>query len=111
MALFDWIPDYGTSRQHKPTVRNVKFGDGYEQRLTYGINTNLQKWGLQFTARTNEEADAIMDFLDDSNAVTAFDWTTPDGISGKKWICRQWSKTMIAYNINDISVEFEEVMA
>lgn len=111
MATFVWIPDYGTSRQHQPAVRTVKFGDGYEQRLTYGINTNLQKWGLQFTARTNQEADAIMDFLDDSNAVTAFDWTTPDGVSGKKWICRQWSKTMIAYNINDVSAEFEEVMA
>ena len=109
MATFSYIPDYGAGRTHTPRVRSVRFGDGYEQRLAYGLNTNLQVWQLAFSARTNVETDSIMNFLDARNGVESFDWTTPDNVSGKKWLCRQWQKSMIAFNINSVSCQFEEV--
>ena len=111
MATFTYVPDYGATRDHAPVVRSVKFSDGYEQRVAYGLNTNLQKWSLNFTARTDVEIDNILDFLDARNAVESFDWTTPDNVSGKKWVCRTWQKQMTAYNINSVNATFEEVMA
>ena len=33
------FPDKGMTRQATPQVRRVNFGDGYEQRTTYGINS------------------------------------------------------------------------
>ena len=109
MAVFSYIPDYGAGRSHTPRVRSVRFGDGYEQRLAYGLNTNLQVWQLSFNARTDVETDNILDFLDARNGVESFDWTTPDGVTGKKWVCRQWQKNMTAFNINSVSCQFEEV--
>jgi phage-related protein len=35
---FIWVPDYGSRQTSKPTVRSVRFGDGYEQRLSYGLS-------------------------------------------------------------------------
>jgi len=111
MATFTYVPDYGATRDHAPVVRSVKFSDGYEQRVAYGLNTNLQKWSLNFTARTDVEIDNILDFLDARNGVESFDWTTPDNVSGKKWVCRTWQKQMTAFNINSVNATFEEVMA
>jgi len=111
MATFTYVPDYGATRDHSPVVRTVRFSDGYEQRLSYGLNTNLQKWSLNFSARTDVEIGNIMTFLDARNGVESFDWTTPDNVSGKKWVCRTWQKSMIAYNINSVNATFEEVMA
>ena len=109
MPTFTWTPSVGANLSMRPNVRRVAFGDGYEQRLAYGLNTNLQVWQLAFSARTDVETDSIMNFLDARNGVESFDWTTPDNVSGKKWVCRQWQKSMIAFNINSISCQFEEV--
>jgi phage-related protein len=37
MAVFTWIPSLGASLAMRPNVRRVAFGDGYEQRLAFGI--------------------------------------------------------------------------
>lgn len=44
-------------------VRRVAFGDGYEQRLAFGINTQPQLWSLEFRGRTSLDAAAIDAFL------------------------------------------------
>ena len=47
MATFPSIdPNFGASKTSQPTVRNVQFGDGYSQRLRYGLNTDLKVWSL-----------------------------------------------------------------
>ena len=43
-------PDFGSSRKSQPNVRKVQFGDGYEVRLTYGLNQNPRVWDLKWTA-------------------------------------------------------------
>lgn len=108
MATFTYTPEFGAAVTHKPTVRAVKFGDGYEQRLAYGINTNPRVWDLRFASRSNTEADAILAFLEARGAVESFDWTPPSGSAGK-WICREWSRTMDRYNLNTVQAKFEEV--
>ena len=109
MTTFTYYPDYGASLQQTPRVRTVRFGDGYEQRLSYGINNNLQVWQLQFASRTNAEIQAILAFLDARGGTESFDWTTPNGLAGRQWVCRQWTQTITAFNINAVQATFEEV--
>jgi phage-related protein len=56
-------PDFRASKKSQPAVRAVKFGDGYEQRLTFGLNQDPKEWDLTWTAKTTADADAIEAFL------------------------------------------------
>ena len=47
MATFpSYDPLVGASKVSQPSVRNVQFGDGYSQRLRFGLNTDLKTWSL-----------------------------------------------------------------
>ena len=80
MATFPSIdPDYGAQKASATQVRTVRFADGYEKRLTYGLNQNPKVWTLSFVNLTETDSDTIETFLDaraDDNA--AFDWSPPD---------------------------------
>ena len=108
MATFTYTPDYGATKSSKPRVKAIRFGDGYEQRISYGINTNPQEWNLKFAMRDNTETAAIENFLSARNGVESFDWTPPNGTSGR-YICREWSKVLERSNLNTINAKFEEV--
>lgn len=108
MATFTWIPDWGAQEQHRPRVRRVQFGDGYQQRSADGINTKPRSWTLTFGGRTDAERTAILDFLNARGALEAFDWTPPSGAAGK-WVCEQWSRTATTYGATTIQATFSEV--
>ena len=108
MATFTYIASYGASVSKQPRVRSMMFGDGYEQRATFGINTMPRMWNLNFNGKTSTEADAIEAFLTARGGVEKFDWTPPTGSAGK-WICRSWNRAISEIDIHDISATFEEV--
>ena len=108
MATFSYTPDYDASESQRPVVRRVQFGDGYEQRLAYGLNTQPSEWRLTFANRTDMERDNITGFLEARGATESFDWTPPYGSAGK-WVCDEWSTTMIASNINTVQATFRQV--
>jgi phage-related protein len=60
---FPWVPSYGSAATTKPTVQKIKFGDGYEQRVATGINSNPRQWQVTFASRTNDTADALEAFF------------------------------------------------
>ena len=99
MATFPAIsPTYGVEKRSAPKRRAVQFGDGYEQRLTYGLNQNPKEWSLTWNNITEANADTIETFLDARAAdAAAFDWTPPDEATAYKWVCDRWSKS-IPYN-------------
>ena len=72
------LPDRGMQRNAKPKVRTVKFGDGYEQRSTKGINNVEETYRISFKNRTKQDADNIAGYLVSLNGVTAFNFTVPD---------------------------------
>ena len=80
MATFPSIdPDYGAQKNSAPNVHKVQFGDGYENRMTYGLNQNPKVWTLSFVNLTETDADTIETFLDARAADNAsFDWSPPD---------------------------------
>ena len=108
MATFTFTPSFPASLEEQPIIRRVKFGDGYEQRLSYGLNTQPKKWSLQFLNRTDTERDNILTFLRARGAAESFDWTDPNSYVGK-WICAQWNTSQESCNFNNITATFEEV--
>ena len=83
MATFPSItPTYSFSKNTAPNVRTVVFGDGFEQRLSYGINQNPKTYNLQFAVSLSD-ANVIESFLN-SRAFDneSFNFTPPaEGIS------------------------------
>ena len=79
MATFPSItPSFGFTKNSKPNVRVIKFGDGFEQRLTYGINQNPKQYDFTWENITVENANIIKSFLN-SRAFDneSFDFTPP----------------------------------
>ena len=111
MATFPSIdPSYGAQKRSQPAVRTVQFGDGYQARLTYGLNQNPKEWQLEFRNLTEADADTIETFLDARAADNApFDWSPPDETDTYKWICRSWTKTLPYSNLATIQTTFTQV--
>ena len=119
MATFDSSSvgsDVSPSYSPKLTVKNnlitVSLGDGYQQRLSKGINPSRRTFSLSFLNRSDTVTTNILNFLSDpqkgNNGAKAFDWTPPFGSTGK-WTCENPSVTMVAHDLNDIELVFKEV--
>ena len=103
-------PDFGSSRKSEPNVRRVQFGDGYETRLTYGLNQNPRIWNLKWTAKDSTDADAIEAFFDARAADNAsFDWTPLDDTTSYKWVVENWQRDHRYANVNTITATFRQV--
>ena len=50
------IPDKTLTRNNKPRVIKIQFGDGYEQRVQEGINNITQNFSVSFNNRTQMQA-------------------------------------------------------
>lgn len=111
MATFpDISPNYRATKASRPTNRVVKFGDGYEQVLRFGLNQNPKTWTLTWENITETQSDTIETFLDaraDDGA--AFDWTPPDDSTAYKWRCDEWVKSIPYANLATISATFRQV--
>jgi phage-related protein len=110
MATFPSItPTYGVQKNSAPKVRKVQFGDGYEQRLSFGLNQNPKVYNLTFEV-SEADADTIETFLDaraDDNG--AFDFTPPGEVAEAKFVCETWSKSIPYLNRATIQATFRQV--
>mgnify|MGYP003324157314 CR=1 FL=1 len=110
MATFPSInPTYGASKRSRPKVRNVQFGDGLSQRLTYGLNQDAKQWNLTFEV-SETDADTIETFLDARAAdFASFDFTPPGEGSSSQFVCEQWSKSIPYLDRATIQATFRQV--
>ncbi len=110
MATFPSItPTYGLQKRSSPVVRTVRFGDGYEQRTSLGLNQNPKVYNLTFNV-SETDADTIETFLDACAADNAsFDFTPPGEGSSSKFVCEDWSKSIPYLNRASIQATFREV--
>ena len=107
MADFPSInPTYGAQKTSQPKVRQVQMGDGYVQRLTFGLNQDLKTWNLTFEV-SETDADTIETFLDARGGTENFTFTPPGESSSGKYICRNWSKSIPYLNRATIQGTFE----
>lgn len=108
-TTFTFTPSYPASQQSQPNVRTVKYGDGYEQRLRYGLRTDLKQWVLVFDNRSDAERDQILAFLSARGGVEQFNWATPHNETSA-FICSEWSSEHSACNLNTVRASFREVI-
>jgi len=110
MATFPSIaPTFNARKTSRPAKRTIRFGDGYEQRVTFGLNQNPKEWSLVFMV-DNTDADTIETFLDARAADSAsFDWTPPGESTSYKWVCEEWSRELMGDGFNQISATLRQV--
>ena len=110
MATFPSItPTYGLQKRSSPVVRTVRFGDGYEQRTSLGLNQNPKVYNLTFEVSATD-SDTIETFLDARAADNAsFDFTPPGEGSSYKFVCEDWNKSIPYLNRATISATFRQV--
>jgi phage-related protein len=110
MATFTYIPDYPPNESSEPRVRKTEFGDGYEHRIRFGLNTDLPTWDLEFMTRDATETAGIRSFLKARGAVESFTWTPPFfNATASQFVCDKWSIVAVAHNIFDIRAAFRQV--
>ena len=112
MATFPSItPQYGVQKRSAPNKRVVRFADGYEHRILFGLDahTNPKIYSLKF-AVSETDADTIETFLD-ARALdqASFDFTPPGEDSASKFVCESWSKSIPYLNRETITAKFREV--
>jgi phage-related protein len=110
MATFpSYDPVYSATKQSRPNTRKVQFGDGYENRVSFGLNQNPKVWSLTFDLK-DTDADIVETFLD-ARAVDAasFDWTPPGTTTVYKWVCDEWSREIYSFERSKIKADFRQV--
>lgn len=111
MADFPSIqPSYPVTKSSQPNLRTIKFGDGYEHRIKFGLNQNPKKFDLTWNNLTETDSDTIETFLDaraDDGA--SFTYTPPNEPSSMQFVCPSWKKNMEFSNLATIKATFLQV--
>ena len=71
-------PDKALTKNSTPRVLIASFGDGYEQRISDGVNVLDETYSLTFNTRAKADIDDIVLFLDTQKGVNKFLLTLPD---------------------------------
>jgi phage-related protein len=112
---FFWQPSYASSIKQEPRVKRIRFGNGYEQRISDSINFNLVTFDVQFQLRTEKETISILHFLNERDTKEAFTYNIPTVLSRStfptRFICPRWEFDYVSYNNYSIKCSFEEVSA
>ena len=112
MATFPSIkPKYGQQKRSAPKTRTVRFADGYEHRLLFGLAQHQNPKIFSLTFEVSEtDADTIETFLDArANDSESFTFTPPGESSSSEFVCESWSKSIPYNNRATIQATFREV--
>ena len=121
MATFPSItPTYGQQKRSAPRTRTVRFADGFEHRILFGLAEHQNPKIFNFTFEVSESdnfnntgvssADTIENFLDArANDSASFTFTPPGEASSSQFVCETWSKSIPYLNRATIQATFREV--
>lgn len=102
-------PNLELPRQRHFKVDVVKFGDGYEQRGSPGLNAVEDSWSLLWEYITVPERNQIETFLDSHAGHKAFLWTPPTREEAHAFVCATYATTQITASLFSIQAEFRRV--
>ena len=112
MATFPSItPRYGQQKRSAPNTRVVRFADGFEHRILFGLAQHQNPKVFNFTFEVSEtDADTIETFLDArANDSDSFTFTPPGESSSSEFVCEGWSKSIPYNNRATIQATFRQV--
>ena len=104
-------PSYGQRKTSAPNTRIVRFADGYEHRLLFGVAEHQNPKIFNFTFNKSQADIAkIEEFLDArANDSASFDFTPPGEASSSKFVCENWNKTIPYNNRATLTATFRQV--
>ena len=104
-------PTYGQQKRSSPNTRTIRFADGYEHRILFGLAQHQNPKIFNFTFNVSQaDAVKIEDFFDArANDSASFDYTPPGEASSSKFVCEGWSKSIPYLNRATIQATFREV--
>ena len=111
-ALPSIVPSYQAQKASAPRIKAVAFGDGYSQRLKWGLNIDAKMWNLNWQNISESDADTLETFFQaraDDGA--SFDWEPLDVAAGTtyKFIFLSWSNTIPFKNRATFQAAFQQV--
>ena len=112
MATFPNIkPTYGQRKKSRPLTRTIRFADGYEHRLLFGLAQHQNPKEFSLTYEVSEtDADTIETFLDArANDSDSFTFTPPGEASSSQFVCENWTKSIPYNNRATIQATFRQV--
>ena len=112
MATFPSIaPTYGQRKKSAPLTRTIRFADGYEHRILFGLAQHQNPKIFNLTFEVSEtDADTIETFLDArANDSDSFTFTPPGESSSSEFVCEGWSKSIPYLNRATIQATFRQV--
>ena len=105
-------PDYGITIKHRPVRKLIRYADGYEHRLNFGVaaHQNPRTVNLQFNNITEAQSDTLINFLKArSNDNLSFDFTPHNDTQGKFVVDGDYDKTINYAGLASVKVSFREV--
>ena len=105
-------PSYPVKKRSAPNTRVVRFADGFEQRIVFGLPKQQNPKVFEFIWKdlSEQDSDIIESFLDDrANDTTSFTYTPLNETSEMSFVCEKWDKTMTYPGRATINAEFREV--
>ncbi len=104
-------PSYGQQKRSAPLTRTVRFADGYEHRLLFGLAQHQNPKVFNFTFNKSQaDAVKIEEFLDArANDSASFTFTPPGESSSSEFVCEAWSKSIPYNNRATIQATFRQV--
>ena len=99
------------TKKIRTKTRTVRFADGYEHRILFGLAQHQNPKVFQLTFNVSEtDADTIETFLDArANDSDSFTFTPPGESSASRFVCEAWSKTIPFKNRATIQATFRQV--
>jgi len=104
----------------QPKTNVTRYGDGYSQGSSVGINNNLARVSLLWDSLTTEELYSIEGFLRARAGIEAFLYALPaevdpeafgsGGSLTRMWVCDTWTSAPVGPLVASLSAEFEEVV-
>ena len=102
-------PVYNTRINARPKVNTLSFGDGFEQRLTEGLNQNPLSVNLTFELSQTDANTAITFLNARVEDGASFDYTLPSETSSRKFVCTSFPRSIPFLNRVRLSCVFREV--
>ena len=102
-------PVYNTRINARPKVNTLSFGDGFDQRLTEGLNQNPLSVNLTFELSQTDANTAITFLNARVEDGASFDYTLPSETSSRKFVCTSFPRSIPFLNRVTLSCVFREV--
>ena len=105
-------PTYdGFRKSSAPKARIVRFADGYEQRVVFGLapHSNAKTFDFQWKLNTTQfhEIEAFLDARAEDQ--DSFDYQPYGEANSMKFVCEKWSHTSPVSNFFILTATFRQV--